>query len=377
MTAEIIQVDYESLENISKLFQQLQNDNEAMAQKITSSVEQLQSGGWEGKGSAAFFAEMSDEVFPALDRLTNSFETARSTTSAIIATFQTAEEEAANQFEITANGSGASGNEPSGSGGGWGFGVPDFIEEGFDRIVEEGRDFVDDIEDGLSQAKDTLVDGFNSVVDKAEELGRDAVVEAFKAGYGHDLPREMIDHYANGNGAPLNLNETDAAQLGVDANIRQSPEFEALYNELVANGGGTMSIDINSASVASTHGTLGRFNIDYTGELTVNPDGTWSFDGDMEFRDVYDFNPAPWGERSTYGEILTRVGDQYLPGQPFDITTDPISVSQSSSDSEAQWAGTDIDGTPSRLANEIRPPETEKSKESGAESSERSRASGG
>ena len=73
----------------------------------------------------------------------------------------------------------------------------------------------------------------------------------------------------------------------------------------------------------------------------------------MRFNDTWDFDSKPWGERSYYGEVLTRIGNAWLPGRPFEITSGSAPVTQSSRDREAIWSGTDVEGTPSRLARTI------------------------
>ncbi|MEM7798668.1 MAG: hypothetical protein AAF633_05715, partial [Chloroflexota bacterium] len=108
------------------------------------------------------------------------------------------------------------------------------------------------------------------------------------------------------------------------------------------------------------------FHIDFSGEVTVDVDDQgdiidWSFEGDMRFRDVYDFDPKPPGVRSDYAEKLTRLGKEYLPGQPYEVTTDAVPVSQNSRNSEAQWKGTDVEEVNSRLSNVLRPIAGEKS----------------
>ncbi|MFZ2488106.1 MAG: WXG100 family type VII secretion target, partial [Anaerolineae bacterium] len=62
------------------------------------SLRALQSGGWEGRGAAAFFGEMSSEVLPALNRLGAALQQAQQVTRQISSVLRAAEEEASQPF---------------------------------------------------------------------------------------------------------------------------------------------------------------------------------------------------------------------------------------------------------------------------------------
>ena len=55
MTAEIIQAQYDTLEEIANRFNQLQDNSENMTRALTQHVGKLQNGGWQGLGSESFF----------------------------------------------------------------------------------------------------------------------------------------------------------------------------------------------------------------------------------------------------------------------------------------------------------------------------------
>jgi len=74
------------------------------------SVQRLQDGGWEGRGSAAFYAEMSEKVFPATQRLADALRQAQKVTLQISQVLQAAEEDAARPFR------GSTEAEPTGGG---------------------------------------------------------------------------------------------------------------------------------------------------------------------------------------------------------------------------------------------------------------------
>ena len=109
MSNDVIQAQYEQLDNIASRFGQAAQNNAALAQQVAHAVQALQNGGWEGKGAAAFFAEMETTTNPALQRLIHALEEAQTTTLEIKQIIQQAEEEA---------------SAPFGGGGGNGTGTP-------------------------------------------------------------------------------------------------------------------------------------------------------------------------------------------------------------------------------------------------------------
>lgn len=98
MTAEIIQAQYEQLEKVASQFGQQSEMNAEMYGRIQQAVQALEQGGWEGQGANAFFAEMDGTINPALQRLVNALDEARSVTLEIKQVIQQAEEEAAAPF---------------------------------------------------------------------------------------------------------------------------------------------------------------------------------------------------------------------------------------------------------------------------------------
>jgi len=98
MSADTIQAKYDQLEMIAKRFgQQVQAQGE-LQRRVGRNMQALQNGGWQGLGSAAFFAEMNSTVHPSLLRLIAALQEAQVTTQTIKAILETAETEAANPF---------------------------------------------------------------------------------------------------------------------------------------------------------------------------------------------------------------------------------------------------------------------------------------
>lgn len=117
MTADIIQVDYEELAIAAQRFQRQQVDIEALQQTVAGYLRALESGGWQGRGSKAFFVEMNETVLPGIGRLAESLTEASATIQKISDLFSAAEEEAAAQIDAgdgallpPANGDSATGN---------------------------------------------------------------------------------------------------------------------------------------------------------------------------------------------------------------------------------------------------------------------------
>lgn len=105
MSEPIIQAQYDSLEEIAKRFDEQANSTEEASRYIIQMLAQLEGGGWEGDSAQAFFREMNDEVIPTTNNLRDAFTEAGETTRQIMQVVQTAEEEAANQFQINAESS--------------------------------------------------------------------------------------------------------------------------------------------------------------------------------------------------------------------------------------------------------------------------------
>ena len=98
MSNDIIRADYEALEKIAARFGDESERVEEMNGRIQQAMRSLQNGGWEGKGSAAFFTEMEGTVSPASTRLMEALAQAQTVTLKIIDVLRAAEEEAAAPF---------------------------------------------------------------------------------------------------------------------------------------------------------------------------------------------------------------------------------------------------------------------------------------
>lgn len=101
MPNDIIQVDYDQLDAIAKRFGAQAAANQQLMERVGQSMQPLQGGGWQGRGSAAFFAEMNREVLPAMQRFADALDQARTVTLKVRDVMQAAEEEASAPFRST------------------------------------------------------------------------------------------------------------------------------------------------------------------------------------------------------------------------------------------------------------------------------------
>ncbi len=101
MSASIVQAQYEELERIAARFGQQAEVQIALEQRVQRAVAALESGGWIGRGAAAFMFEMDGTIFPTLQRLISALREAQTVTLEIRTLIQQAEEEAAALFQQT------------------------------------------------------------------------------------------------------------------------------------------------------------------------------------------------------------------------------------------------------------------------------------
>lgn len=99
MSASVVQARYEELEQIAARFAAAAEDQQALQERVNRQVEVLRSGGWQGKGVAAFLREMDGEVRPAEERLISALQSADQTATAISTTLRDAEADAASLFQ--------------------------------------------------------------------------------------------------------------------------------------------------------------------------------------------------------------------------------------------------------------------------------------
>ena len=98
MGKDIIQAQYDQLEQIAVRFGRQANATTQTTQRVQQSMRALQAGGWEGRGAAAFFGEMDRSVLPSMQRLAAALYQSQTVTRQISQLMRAAEEEASRPF---------------------------------------------------------------------------------------------------------------------------------------------------------------------------------------------------------------------------------------------------------------------------------------
>lgn len=115
MGNDIVQAKYDELEMIANRFKSRAEANGELKSKVIQSYQALEQGGWIGRGAESFFKEMTGEMFPALERLSEALDEAQSVTLELKQIVEQAEEEAASVFQ--GNGTGGGGTPSPGAAG--------------------------------------------------------------------------------------------------------------------------------------------------------------------------------------------------------------------------------------------------------------------
>lgn len=98
MGAEIVQAEYDALDGIAGRFNRSAEVTDDVRSQLGSAFAPLERGGWIGDAAQAFFGEMRGELFPAVQRLTETMSAAQEATLRIAQIIREAEEEASAQF---------------------------------------------------------------------------------------------------------------------------------------------------------------------------------------------------------------------------------------------------------------------------------------
>jgi WXG100 family type VII secretion target len=124
MSADVIQTQYDQLEQIAARFGRQAEATAQTTSRVQQSLRGLQAGGWEGRGAAAFFGEMDRSILPSMQRLAAALHQSQTVTRQISQVMRAAEEEASRPFR----GDGAApGTAPAEQGGGFWGAVGDFF----------------------------------------------------------------------------------------------------------------------------------------------------------------------------------------------------------------------------------------------------------
>ena len=96
--ADQIQAKYDELGQIADRFANNSQADQEMIQKEKSSMEQPETGGWDGHAAHEFFGAMHGEVIPASLRLPHALDEANRITKQIVQIVKKAEHDASSRF---------------------------------------------------------------------------------------------------------------------------------------------------------------------------------------------------------------------------------------------------------------------------------------
>jgi WXG100 family type VII secretion target len=171
MPSNRVRVDHDQLAQISRGFQTESDSAKSLIQSVRQSMDTLQGGDWVGPGATAFYAEMTGDVLPSLNRLSSALGEASRVTQRISAAFRQAETEAA---AVLRGQPGQGGGGPGSPGGGPGAGGDSGSSGGLTGIP-----FIDGAIDNLAKTF-KLKGKFTS--GKGFEFGVDLFSGALKSG---------------------------------------------------------------------------------------------------------------------------------------------------------------------------------------------------
>jgi RHS repeat-associated protein len=170
------------------------------------------------------------------------------------------------------------------------------------------------------------------------------VALVFKLAFTTELPKKFIDRYASGSGQTYKLNNSELDGLhvthvglhgGAPKDTKKAEDFLATIKPGESK---QLPEGYRILDYAREAGTLGYFTIKLKGAVTKDKEGNWTFKGEMQFFDVYDFktqliknkNGADNMDRNTFANQQTDFADKYLPGKAFNVTSDWIPIEQNS-----------------------------------------------
>jgi WXG100 family type VII secretion target len=116
MAAPIIKANYDELAQIMQEFYSQAEASYNTLQAVGATFSSLAEGGWIGEGAGNFFREMTDDIFPAMQRLVEALSTSSEATRRIGTIFAEAEEEAGRLFSGQGGAGGPFGDSPFGGG---------------------------------------------------------------------------------------------------------------------------------------------------------------------------------------------------------------------------------------------------------------------
>jgi RHS repeat-associated protein len=179
----------------------------------------------------------------------------------------------------------------------------------------------------------------------AKRLVNETELASLKALFTDQLPKDLLDHYVHGYDKYLTapqMEQVRAAPTGIEGiTANDQASFSKLLSTM--RPGESRFIVRKIEGAATEGGTLGRFEIQLMGTLTVdkNDPTKWEFTGLMRYYDVYDFKTdkaADGGlQRTDWGDTQTDLVDKTLTGKGFKVYSPWVKVHQTSGDQHFDW----------------------------------------
>lgn len=310
MSADVVQGNYEQLQQVATRFQKQSEQIAQMEARMRRSMQKLESS-WEGRGAQSFAREMSSVTMPGVIRLKTALTQAHTVTAKIANTLKQAEEEAAALFKSQGGGGaagamlgGAGGGGLQQGGGGGGSTGPD--SSGPFRVGPPTRPNIKHDDGFLGQFKPRDPD----IGDRLNLLKWRAKLEAAEA-FRPDLAdgTAAYRHFLDGNGADR--------QFDYERYVQNDPSGQAMLNNIIRDaqknveviGQGRTSFSVSSDTYAIGGGdarfpypdsenwqkAIGGHTAWSSADVTVSgtpPNRTYTMNITVHGEDRYNFNPG-------------------------------------------------------------------------------------
>jgi RHS repeat-associated protein len=193
----------------------------------------------------------------------------------------------------------------------------------------------------LAKTDEEKIRIYNSLHYPHNEGLKKASNAAFKNGFNHYLPQKLIDHYSYGNGKPYTLTkqemiDTNPEPMGIGGlTTEEQNKHYSEVNSMKVGEKRLISREVLGGS--NTSGALGKHFVLFVGVLIKTGDSPidWTFEGHMQFTDVWDFdarNDRPWG-----AEFLVGTARVALMGKGFTIRSVWVPVKQKGDEVNVDW----------------------------------------
>jgi WXG100 family type VII secretion target len=278
MGADVIQAQYDQLEQIAARFGRQAEAAAQTTQRVQQSMRALQAGGWEGRGAAAFFGEMERSVLPSMQRLAAALHQSQTATRQISQLMQAAEEEASRPFRgegVPAPAPPAAGSQPvTAQAGGSPFGDYDNLANIPPLVLGPGATYrdlaamieqmyrINDHRNGEKYGVDEPV----KIVRIGENQYLVAIIGTDAGGDGHTGPNDWLANLSSGRGVPSRF------QLEAQRLIEQHVPPGATIHLAGHSQGGHVAMNLAGTQDLVDRYQIGSVNtIGSSGSVPINP----------------------------------------------------------------------------------------------------------